>query len=253
MADKPLIFVTNDDGYFAKGLNELVGVVSKYAKVIVMAPDQSRSGYSCAFTTKVPLRVSKLSEQGDVTVYFTTGTPTDCAKLAFFKLFGIDKPDLVISGINHGSNASVNAIYSGTVGAAIEGCVNHVPSIAFSICDQKTDADFSPYLPLVDKIVRHVLEHSLPVGTFLNVNFPIGEMKGWKVCRQSDAYWSEEFDEMTDAQGNEAFSLTGKFINREPDATDTDLWALDNGYASVVPVSIDRTDYAYMDTLKHSL
>lgn len=253
MADKPLIFVTNDDGYFAKGINELVGVLSKFAKVIVMAPDQSRSGYSCAFTAKEPLQIKKLSEQNDVTVYSTTGTPTDCAKLAFFKLFSKVKPDLVISGINHGSNASVNAIYSGTVGAAIEGCVNQVPSIAFSLCEMDKDADFSYSLPWVEKIVRYVLANSLPLGVFLNVNFPSGELKGCKACRQADAYWCQEFDVIQDADGNEAYALTGTFVNREPGVEGTDLWALDNGYASIVPILSNRTDMAYLNVLNDKL
>lgn len=249
MSDKPLVFITNDDGYFAKGINELVCVVSKYAKVIVMAPDQSRSGFSSAFTVKEKLRITKISDQDDVTVYSTTGTPADCAKLAFYKLFAEQKPDLVISGINHGSNASVNAVYSGTVGAALEGCINHVPSIAFSSCDPKADADFSPCLPIVDKIVRFVLKNSLPHGTMLNVNFPEGEVKGWRICREADAYWCQEFEQVENADGEAEFSLTGTFVNREPEATDTDIWALENGFASIVPISVRRTDFSAIDML----
>jgi len=253
MSNKPVVFITNDDGYFAKGINALVDVVSQYAKVFVVAPDQSRSGYSCAFTSKAPLRMTKLSEQDDLVIYSTNGTPTDCAKLAFFDLFAKEKPDLVLSGINHGSNASVNAIYSGTVGGAIEGCVNHVPSVAFSLCDLEKDADFSYCLPWVDRVVRYVLKSQLPQGSFLNVNFPKGELKGCRVCRQADAYWSEEFDRRVGADGSEEFFLTGRFINREPDSVETDLWALDHGYASIVPVKINSADDSLMDKLNNEL
>lgn len=251
MAERPLVFITNDDGVHAKGINALVSAVARCARVVVMAPDRSRSGFSSAFTTHERLCVSKLSEQDGVTVFSTTGTPTDCAKLAFYKLFSKEKPDLVLSGINHGSNASVNAVYSGTVGAAIEGCVNRVPSIAFSVCDQGADADFTPYLPMVERMVRHVLADPLPNGTFLNVNFPLGAPRGWRVCREADAYWCQEFDTVLDADGTETYTLAGRFVNREPEATDTDVWALENGYASIVPVSLQRTDFAYMEMLNN--
>jgi 5'-nucleotidase len=245
---RPVILITNDDGAFSMGIKTLMNVASKFGDVVVFAPDKVQSGTSNAISTKTPILSSKLYSQDGVTVYSSSGTPTDCVKLAFYSLFRDVKPDLLLSGINHGSNTSVNTIYSGTMGAALEGCINHVPSIAFSLCDYSWNADFSHTIPFIEKIIDFVLRDSLSFGTCLNVNFPKGEVKGIKVCRQANAYWDEEFDPRKGKYGFNEYWLVGKFVNREPLSRDTDMWAIDNGYASMVPIKIDMSD---MDSIKY--
>jgi 5'-nucleotidase len=240
---KPLILVTNDDGIEAKGLRELIEVVKPLGKVLVVAPDEPQSGMSHAITVKVPLRIKKMKEEENLTIYKCHGTPVDCVKMAFNHLLKV-KPNLLVSGINHGSNASTSVFYSGTMGAALEGCINEIPSIGFSLLNINHDADFTASKFYIDRIVRKVLKNKLPEMVCLNVNIPDGEVEkiaGIKICRQNKGFWREEFDKRTDPHGKNYFWLTGYFHNSEPNATDTDEWALSKNYVSIVPMLIDLT------------
>jgi len=212
------------------------------------------SGMSHAITIKVPLRVKRISEEPGLTRYVTNGTPVDGVKLVFNSL-SERKPDLLLSGINHGSNSSSSVLYSGTMAAAMEGAINHIPSIGFSLLDYHPDADFSASLRYVEEVSRHVLEHSLPDGICLNVNIPklsAEKIKGIRICSQANGYWKEEFEKRSDPTGSQYFWLTGFFHNREPEngGAGTDEWALKNGYVSVVPISIDLTAYGVMEQIK---
>jgi 5'-nucleotidase len=242
MDDRPLILISNDDGVYAKGLNELVEVMRLFGNIVVVAPDSPRSGMSHAITVDRPLRITKLEEEDGLTIFSCNGTPVDCIKLACNQLLG-RLPDFVISGINHGSNTSVSIIYSGTMGAAIEGCIHGIPSIGFSLSDYNPDADFSKSKKVVARVFQTVAEHGLPEGVCLNVNIPKGEVKGINFCRQTRGKWVEEFEQRTDPHGRDYFWLTGYFNNAETEARDTDDFALMEGFVSVVPVSTDMTAY----------
>jgi 5'-nucleotidase len=244
-----LILLTNDDGVEAKGLKSLINVVSRFGKIVVVSPLDSNSGMSHAITVKVPLRVKKVREERGITVYGCDGTPVDCVKIAF-NLILDRKPDLLVAGINHGSNTSSSIFYSGTMGAALEGCINRIPSIGISLVSHDPDADLSATEFYSKQIIEKVIANGLPESICLNVNVPktdLGQIKGIKVCRQNRGYWQEEFDARTDPQGKKYYWLTGRFFNTEPEASDTDEWALKNNYVSIVPVHIDLTCY---DTLK---
>lgn len=251
MSDKkPLILITNDDGITSKGITELINLAQKLGKVVVVAPDGPRSGQSNALTVENPIYSQKLpSNNENVELFQCSGTPTDCVKLALNRVLK-RKPDLLLSGINHGSNAAINVIYSGTMGAVFEGCINQIPSVGLSLTNHSKNADFSATLPFFEAIVRKFLEHPLPQGVCLNVNAPQGEIKGVKVCRQTKGYWTEEFDARISPNGNNYFWLTGSFINQELGDQETDEWALANGYISVVPTHIDITEYSVLDDLK---
>lgn len=241
---RPLILVSNDDGYRAQGINELVGFLRTFCDIIVMAPAAPRSGSGCAITTNTPLKYIKDLQEPGVVRYNCTGTPTDCIKLALEELFKERKPDLIVSGINHGDNSSVNAHYSGTMGAAIEGCLKGYPAIAFSLCNHNMSANFIPLKPYITAITKKVLEQGLPKGTCLNVNFPdCNEFKGIKICRQTKGDWQNEFEMQTRKNGENYFWMTGEYRNDEPESTDTDHWALDNGYVAITPTTIDFTAY----------
>jgi 5'-nucleotidase len=248
--ERPLILITNDDGVFAKGINALVEVALSFGDVVVFAPDAVRSGMSNAITPHSPVVYSKLSSEEGLTVYSCTGTPTDCVKLSCYTLFKDRKPDLLLSGINHGSNASINVIYSGTMGAALEGCANQIPSIGFSLCDHSWDADFSISKPYIKSVIGWVLENPFPEGVCLNVNIPKGDVKGMKICRQAVGHWEEEFETRQDKNGSTVYWLTGKYVNREPDAEDTDDWALENGYVSIVPTLVDLSHKEHINVIK---
>ncbi len=248
---RPLILITNDDGVFAKGINTLIEIALSFGDVVVFAPDAVRSGMSNAITAHSPVAYSRLYSEGNLTVYSCTGTPTDCIKLANYALFQERKPDLLLSGINHGSNASINVIYSGTMGAAFEGCANLIPSVGFSLCDHSWDADFSAARGYIKSIIGLVLENSLPSEVCLNVNIPKGAIKGAKICRQALGHWQEEFEPRQDKNGITGYWLMGKFLNREPDAEDTDDWALSNGYISIVPTSVDLSDKKSAQAIKN--
>lgn len=252
MKEKKLILVTNDDGVNAKGIKCLIEVAHEFGDVAVVAPKEAMSGMSHAITIKNPLRIKKLTEEEGYTVYSCTGTPVDCVKLAFNQLLE-RRPDLVLSGINHGSNASASVVYSGTMAAAMEGCVNFVPSIGFSLSSFDADADFSGAKIIARQVIERVIKEGLDDGVCLNVNVPEmnGEaIKGIKIVRQSKGHWKEEFDRRMDPHKGEYFWLTGYFHNAEPDSEDTDEFVLKENYASIVPVSVDLTAHNYIEKLK---
>jgi len=250
MENEKLILVCNDDGFTAPGINALIDVVKPYGKVFVVAPDKPQSGMGHAITINATLRNQLIKKEENLEVYSCTGTPVDCVKMAV-NVLSPCKPDLVVSGINHGSNASINVIYSGTMSAAIEGCLEGIPSIGFSLLNHSIDADFEPSKPFVKTIIDQVIKNGLPNGVCLNVNIPklnTDEIQGIKVCRQANANWVEEFDERKDPAGNSYYWLTGVFKNYD-EGTDTDIWALENNYVSVVPVLYDLTAHKALPTL----
>ncbi|MBF90164.1 MAG: 5'/3'-nucleotidase SurE [Flavobacteriales bacterium] len=255
MTQKPLILVANDDGISAPGLRALIKVLNEFGKVVVVAPDGPQSGMGHAITLNSALRCDKVHiDDGPQEEYSCSGTPVDCVKLAVNKILK-RKPDLCISGINHGSNSSINVIYSGTMSAALEGAIEGIPSIGFSLLDYAHDADFSVSQEVVRKLVSHVLKEGLPEGSCLNVNIPklpSKDIKGIRVCRQANANWIEEFDERKDPTGRTYYWLTGTFQNYD-NGEDTDEWALANGYVSVVPVQYDVTAHHVIPLLKNWL
>jgi len=234
--------VTNDDGITANGVRALAEAMSEIGKVYVVAPDSPQSGMGHAITINKPLRLDKVDIHGEFLGYQCSGTPVDCVKIAIDKILH-RKPDLCVSGINHGSNSSINVIYSGTMSAAMEGAIEGIPSIGFSLLDYSMDADFAPARSVAKQVALNVLKHGLPDGSLLNVNIPklrLEELKGIKICRQAVAKWEEEFDERQDPNNRKYYWLTGKFKNYDK-GEDTDEWALANGYVSVVPVQFDFT------------
>ncbi len=238
--EKPLILITNDDGITAPGIRALIEAVSDLGDVVIVAPDSPQSGMGHAITISKPLRLDKTDIYKNLKAYQCSGTPADCVKLAVDKVLH-RKPDLLISGINHGSNSSINILYSGTMSAAMEGAIEGIPSVGFSLCNFAYDADFSAAKKIVKIICKNTLKNGLPVGTLLNVNIPnVSELKGIKVCRQANAKWQEEFDERKDPNGRNYYWLTGKFVNNDK-GDDTDEWALANNFVSVVPVHFDLT------------
>jgi len=250
---KPLILVSNDDGITAPGIRSLVSVAKEFGEVVVVAPDSPQSGMGHAITINKPLRLDKSDYFGDeVLAYQCSGTPADCVKLALDKVLP-RRPDLLVSGINHGSNSSVNVIYSGTMSAAMEGAIDGLQAVGFSLLDYSMDADFSAARDVARKVIANVLDHKLPADTLLNVNIPklkTDELKGIKVCRQAKAKWVEEFDQREDPYGRNYFWLTGEFVNMDH-GEDTDEWALKHGYASVVPVQFDLTAHHAMGTINN--
>jgi 5'-nucleotidase len=239
---KPVILVTNDDGITAPGLHALVDAVKDLGEIYVVAPDSPQSGMGHAITINNPLRLDKVEIHGKHVWYQCSGTPVDCVKIAIDKILH-RKPDLCVSGINHGSNSSINVIYSGTMSAAMEGAIEGIPSVGFSLLDYALDADFTAAKYYANIIAKNILSGGLPVGTLLNVNIPklpIDTLKGMKVCRQATAKWEEEFDERLDPNKRKYYWLTGKFVNLDK-GLDTDEWALANGYISIVPVQFDFT------------
>ena len=240
---KPLILITNDDGISAPGIQALISVMTQIGNVIVVAPDKPQSAMGHAITINSTLYLNKLSKEGDaITQYSCSGTPVDCVKMATNEILK-QKPDLCVSGINHGSNSSINVIYSGTMSAAVEAGIEGIPAIGFSLLDYNWDADFTPILSFVKKIALETLEEGLPTGVVLNVNFPKleeKEIKGIKICRQAKAQWVEKFDKRKTPFGKEYYWLSGEFVNQDK-GEDTDEWALENGYISVVPVQFDLT------------
>ena len=247
---RPLLLISNDDGYQAKGIRELVEIVSEFGDVIVCAPESARSGFSCAFSATVPLRLQLLERREGVEIWTCNGTPVDCVKMALAEIVP-RKPDMVIGGINHGDNASVNAHYSGTMGVTLEGCMKYIPSVAFSLCDHREDADFEPLRPLIRTITRRVLTEGLPLGVCLNVNFPlVPEYQGVRVCRMAKGTWGNEVTKCHHPRGYDYWWMVGRYQNDEPEADDTDNWALAHGYVAITPTRIDVTDYPAMDLVK---
>lgn len=247
-----LILLTNDDGLYAAGLRTLLDIMEDFGKVVLVSTLESMSGMSQAMTVKTPLRVKLLEETDKRRVYACNGTPTDSIKIAVNQLVE-KKPDWVVSGINHGANASVSVLYSGTMAAALEGCLYGITSVGFSLNSFSKTADFIPCKKFIKIIMEQFVNEPLPSGICLNVNIPAipeNEIKGIKICRQAKGNWKEEFEKRKDPMGKTYYWLTGMFNNHEPDATDTDEWALVSGYVSVVPVSVDMTAYRYIDILK---
>ncbi len=246
--NRPLILITNDDGIDAKGIGVLTTEMLKLGDVIVVAPDSARSGQSNALTVMHPIRFKKIEETEGLIRFSCTGTPTDCVKLAMNEI--VDrKPDLVVAGINHGSNSAINVIYSGTMGAVLEGCENGIPSIGFSINDHSLEADFNFFQPFLFRIAQTTIDSGLAPEVCLNVNAPVGEIKGIKVVRQCKGRWTKEFAKRTDPHGRAYFWLTGYFENHEPEAQDTDEWALNQGFISIVPTKIDLTAYEAIESI----
>jgi 5'-nucleotidase len=256
MNKERVIFLTNDDSYRSKGFAAAIEIARQFGRVIAIAPDTTQSGMSQAITIYNPLYLRKVRDEEGVLVYSLNGTPVDCVKMAFDHFFHDEKIDLVISGINHGSNAAVNVLYSGTMGAAIEAAFYGIPSIGLSLTDHDLDADFEGAIEYGSKIVESVLNGDIPTPLCLNVNvpnIPCADIKGIRLSRQTRGYWREEFYKRTDPHGRDYFWLTGAFSNAEPEAEDTDEWALANGYVAVVPVQVDLTAYKQMEQLQKIL
>lgn len=250
--NKPLILIVNDDGISAPGIRFLIKTMRKIGEVVVVAPDSPQSAKSHSITITTPLRYKTIEETKDYREYSLNGTPVDCVKFALHRLLQ-NKPNIIVSGINHGSNASINIIYSGTMAAATEGAMGGIPSVGFSILDYNENADFSYSESYITDIVNKILADGLPKNTALNVNFPKSNGKaynGIKVCRQADGYWREDFDERLDPRdGKPYYWLKGDFLLHDK-AEGTDEFALKNYYASIVPVKFDFTDYNNISTIK---
>jgi len=246
MAKKPLILITNDDGIDAPGIIALTEIMQSIAEVVVVAPDSPQSGRGHAITIDSTLHIKKISDYQ----YSCSGTPADCVKIAINQILE-RKPDLCVSGINHGSNSSINVIYSGTMGAAIEAGIDSIPAIGFSNLNFKWDANFDASKIYAKEIAEHVLNKGLSQGIVLNVNIPNIEkaaIKGVKICRQAQGRWKEKFDKRQNPQGKDYYWLTGIYEN-DDNGKDTDEWALKNGYVSIVPVQFDLTAHHYIDDL----
>ncbi|WP_224485263.1 5'/3'-nucleotidase SurE [Robertkochia aurantiaca] len=243
MKERPLILVTNDDGITAPGIRMLISIMKELGDVVVVAPDKPQSAMGHAITVNNTLYCNAVNnDEQDHREFSCSGTPADCVKLAVNEVLD-RKPDLCVSGINHGSNSSINVIYSGTMSAAVEAGIEGIPAIGFSLCDYSWDADFEPIRNHVRTIAEEALKNGIPKSVVLNVNFPKlpeKEIRGIKVCRQAKANWVEEFDKRTNPMGKEYYWLTGRFINQDK-GEDTDEWALANGFVSVVPVQFDLT------------
>lgn len=251
-----LILVTNDDGYQARGLEAAIEVARSFGRVCVVAPESAQSGMSQAITMHNPLYLRRVRQEEGVEIYAFSGTPVDCLKMAFDYLLRERRIDLVLSGINHGSNSAVNVLYSGTMGAALEGSFYGCPSVGLSLDDHSADADFDGAVLYGRRIVDRVLSGGVDLPLCLNVNIPAGRpetIRGVRICRQNRGFWREEFYRREDPRGREYFWLTGEFIDGEPEATDTDEWALRNGYVSVVPIQADLTDYRQLKNLSKVL
>lgn len=251
MQTKPLILVTNDDGIRAPGLRRLIEIMRRMGNVVAISSEQVMSGMAHAVTIQTPLMPRLIKEENGYREYITNGTPTDNVKLAKHRLLG-RTPDLVVSGINHGSNASINIIYSGTMAAVLEAAIDGIPAIGFSLCDYMPDADFSHTEEWITRIVRKVLDDGLPNGVCLNVNIPqISDVpiKGIKVCRQAQTRWVEEFEERKDPYGRTYYWLGGRFVNGDS-RPETDEKALADNYVSVVPVTFDFTAHEQVGKMK---
>jgi 5'-nucleotidase len=252
-SQKPLILVSNDDGITSLGIRTLVELMQELGEVVVVAPDSPQSGMGHAITIGEPLRLHSTDIFEDVKAYECSGTPADCVKLGKHYVLKDRTPDLVVSGINHGSNTSISVLYSGTMSAAIEGAIEGVPAIGFSLCDFASNADFSHIKPFILQIAKAVLENGLPKGIALNVNFPKKSeesLKGVRVCRQTNGKWQEEFEKRKDPYGRNYFWMAGNFVNFDAGQEDTCEWALENNYVSVVPCQYDLTAYETMKAMQ---
>lgn len=251
MDKRPLILVTNDDGITAPGIRTLISIMNEIGDVVVIAPDSPQSGMGHAITLDSTIYCDAVTiDEGEQLEYRCSGTPADCVKMAISEILN-KRPDLCVSGINHGANSSINVIYSGTMSAAIEAGIEGIPAIGFSLLDYSWTANFDGIKKYVKQIALQVLKNGLSDGVVLNVNFPKlkdNNFKGIKICRQARANWVEEFDKRTNPQGKEYYWLTGKFVNLDK-GEDTDVWALENKYISIVPVHFDLTAHYYIQKL----
>ena len=236
------ILVSNDDGIEAKGVHELITALPSDVEIICVCPDSPRSAQAMAITVATPLRIKRVKDYKGAKMYKVNGTPVDCIKIAIDVILK-KMPNLIVAGINHGSNAGVNVIYSGTMGAVFEGCAFGVPSVGFSLTSHDPNADFSGCIPFIKEIVPKVLKHGLPEGVCLNVNIPYSDVKPteMRIARGCRGKWTDNYMEFTDPTGEKFYWLTGTFINEEPDNHDTDEWCLSHGIVSVVPTMLDRT------------
>jgi 5'-nucleotidase len=250
--NKPLILVTNDDGITSVGIRVLVEVMSRLGEVIVVAPDSPQSGMGHAITVGNTLRLSETKTFNGIKSFQCSGTPVDCVKLAKHYILKDRKPDLLVSGINHGPNTSISVVYSGTMAAALEAAIDDIPAIGFSVCDYSQSAKFEHVSEYLEEISQYVLESGLTRGVALNVNFPAAEqgpIRGIRICRQARARWKEAFDERLDPYGERYFWMAGDFINLD-EQVDNDIWAIANNYVSVVPTQFDMTAHHIIETLK---
>ena len=247
---RPLFLLSNDDGVTAPGLRFLIEALRPIADILVVAPDGPRSGFSCSITAKDPLHIRQVSHEEGLQVYACSGTPVDCVKMAL-NLFPERKPDLVVGGINHGDNSSVNAHYSGTMGVAIEGALQGYPAIAFSLCDHSPNADFIPLKPYLADLCLKALSLHLPPFTCLNVNFPKAPaFEGIRICRMAHSRWIKEVEHRQHPWGGNYYWLVGENLELEPEAEDTDRWALAHNYVAITPTSLDVTDYRLIESLR---
>ncbi|RZP16866.1 MAG: 5'/3'-nucleotidase SurE [Flavobacteriales bacterium] len=251
---KPLILVTNDDGINAPGIRFLIEIMNDFGDVVVVAPDSPKSGMGHAITINStlycePIVINKNEPQSE---YSCSGTPVDCVKIAVNEILK-RKPDLCVSGINHGSNSSINVIYSGTMSAAVEAGTQGIPAIGFSLLDYSLDADFSHSKEFIKRIVSECLKNGMPEGVVLNVNIPKisnSKLKGIKICRQANGVWEEKFDKRTNPLGRDYYWLSGKFVNNDK-GEDTDEWALENEYVSITPTQFDLTAHHAIKNINH--
>lgn len=251
--EKPLILISNDDGIHAPGLKVLIDCVRHLGEVYAVAPSEPRSGGSSSLTVNSPLRIVKYPDYNGAKMYSVSGSPVDCVKLAMHRITP-RRPDLMFSGINHGSNAGNSIIYSGTMGAAMEACTLGIPSVGYSLLDHSLQADFSECIPYIRKISDAVAEHGLPDQVCLNVNFPANvRIEGMKVCRAARSHWTEEYKEYVDPHGKPFYWLTGKIVNEEAGSPETDLYWLDHNFASVVPATVDQNAYGAITALTEAL
>jgi 5'-nucleotidase len=251
---KPLILVTNDDGINSTGIQLLVEVMKEFGDVVVLAPESPQSGMGHAVTVSTTLRLTETHHFNGIPSYQCSGTPVDCVKLAKHHVLKDRKPDLVVSGVNHGTNTSISVVYSGTISAALEAAIDDIPAIAFSLCDFSRKAHMKHVIPYIREITGNVIMKGLPPGVALNVNFPAqseDQIKGIKICRQAHARWHEKFDQRYDPSGHEYFWLAGDFVNMDK-GEDHDVWAVENNYVAVVPLHTDMTAHFLIEKLSRS-
>ena len=248
--NKPLILISNDDGVISKGISALIRFLRPLGDIVVMAPDSPRSGVGCAVSINEPVQYQQVRKDVGLSVYKCSGTPVDCIKLAFYTVLD-RQPDIIIGGINHGDNSSVNVHYSGTMGAVIEGAIRGIPSVAFSLCDHDADADFDPAGPYIRDIVEKVLQRGLPANTCLNVNFPKAkELKGVRICEQAKGIWVNEWESFAHRGDSKFFWMAGEFQQTDPENENSDRWALENGYVAITPTMVDMTARELMSDLQ---
>lgn len=246
---RPLILISNDDGIESRGIHALIDYLTPFGDIMAVAPESPQSGKSSALTVETPLRVKQLPDYNGAKMWRVNGTPVDCTKIAFSHLLG-RTPDFVVAGINHGSNAGVNAIYSGTMGIVFEACISNIPAVGFSLLSHSPEADFSECRKIIEAVMTHVMAGNLPEGVCLNVNIPANQqVKGIKVTAAARGRWTDDFEKQTDPHGRDIFWLTGKYQVNDPDDDSTDIYWLDRGYATVVPCIPDQTAFSVIPGL----